>query len=498
MGFLFGYNENNMYLCLMKANKYQDLPKTETDAFLIGAGIMSSTLASILIELYPNWKIQISERLTNGGLESSASLNNAGTGHSGYCELNYTPEDADGNIDITKALKVYKAFNKSKEFWGYLIRKGAIKEDFYTTTQHISFVTGQKNVEYLYKRYRTMILETAFENMRFVNKPDGLIRHLGNLIMDGRDHSIPYAATLHEGGDIDFGKLTKYLIQHLHDIGVDIRENQEVIDLYKTDDKWNIIQKNTITGTLTRIETKFVFIGAGGAAITLLEKSGIPEANGYGGFPVSGEWLICDKPEIVEQHKGKVYGRPSVGSPPMSTPHLDVRFIDGKKVLLFGPYAGMSTKFLKNGKWTDFFKSIRLSNIGVMLDAGARNLGLTKYLISELFKSKNGRFKMLQEYYPKAKQEDWKPAIAGQRVQVIKKVNGKGVIEFGTEIVSSEDGSLACLLGASPGASTSVNIMIGLLDKCFVLDEEAKTKLSEMIPSYTCISKKIVVPLLND
>ena len=467
----------------MKESQYIHLKKTETDAFLIGAGIMSTTLATLLVELFPDWKIQISERRNSGAQESSSSLNNAGTGHSGYCELNYTPEDANGNIDISKAINVHKAFSKSEEFWQYLIDAGKIKNDIHTITKHISFVAGTKNVDYLQRRWETMKESKEFEDLEYYYKQEDLFKQIP-LMMEGRNGDIPCAITVHDGYDIDYGKITKYLIQNLHEHNVEINKSYEVIDLYKVGNKWNVIQQNLDTKELSKIETNFVFIGAGGAAITLLEKSEIPEAKGYAGFPVSGEWLICDNQEVVEKHFSKVYGRPSVGSPPMSTPHLDLRTINGKKCLLFGPYAGMSTKFLKHGSWTDFFKSIRLNNIGVLLDAGARNLGLTKYLMKELFKSKAGRFNVLKEYYPNANPKDWKTSIAGQRVQVIKRVNGKGVIEFGTELVTSKDGSLACLLGASPGAATSVKVMVDLLESCFNLDTATKEKLATMIPTY--------------
>ena len=467
----------------MKESKYKHLKATETDAFLIGAGIMSSTLATLLIELFPEWKIQISERRNSAAEESSSSLNNAGTGHSGYCELNYTPEDAHGHIDISKAIAVHKAFSKSIEFWQYLIEAGKINSDIHTITKHISFVSGEKNVDYLFRRWEAMTKSDAFEDLEYFSKNEDLLKIIP-LMMEGRDINSPCAITVHDGYDIDYGKITKYLIQNLHEHNVDINKNHEVIDLYKIGNKWQVIQKNLVTNEISKIEAKFVFIGAGGAAITLLEKSEIPEASGYAGFPVSGEWLICENQQVVEKHFSKVYGRPSVGSPPMSTPHLDLRTINGKHCLLFGPYAGMSTKFLKYGNWTDFFKSIRINNIGVLLDAGARNLGLTKYLIKELFKTKAGRFNVLKEYYPNANQKDWKRSVAGQRVQVIKRVNGKGVIEFGTELVTAKDGSLACLLGASPGAATSVKVMLDVIETCFNMNDATKEKLSKMIPTY--------------
>lgn len=470
-------------------NKYSDIPKEKCDVFLVGAGIMSATLGTLFKKLQPNWKIIISERQPRCAEESSATLNNAGTGHAGYCELNYTPEDVDAfmGINITKAVKVNKSFQKSLDFWKYMIEHNGLDKDFYTTIPHISFVQGQENIDYLAKRYDALIMNDAFVDMSF-SRDRKTLESWMPLVMQGRDVNIPVAATMMENGlDIDFGKLTKELIHYLDINNTTIKYYQEVIDLYKENGKWNIIQQSIPTGNLTCIETDFLFIGAGGASITLLEKSKIPEGKNYGGFPVSGQWLICDNQKIVQQHKAKVYGKPSIGAPPMSTPHLDIRTINGKECLLFGPYAGFSTKFLKKGSWMDFFKSIKFSNIGVMLDAGARNLSLTKYLISELFKGNRARFKVLQDYYPNAKKEDWKLSIAGQRVQVIKKEHGKGVIEFGTEIVTSADGSLACLLGASPGASTSVKAMLDVIDTCFkdtIHYSIWKTKLQQMIPTY--------------
>lgn len=463
--------------------KYSKLPKVECDAFLIGAGIMSTTLGALLKQLKSNWKIMIGERLQDSGLESSSSLNNAGTGHAGYCELNYTPEDKDGSIDIKKALKVNASFEKSKEFWEYLISKGEIKADFFTSVPHMNFVSGEKDVTYLKKRYDALVTHKSFDTMEYTTDTDVIEKWIP-LVMKGRDKSIPVAATRILGLDVDFGKLTKYLAAYLHRNDIQIKHNQDVIDLYKENGKWNVIQKDVFTETLTRIETNFLFIGAGGAAISLLEKSGIPEGKGYGGFPVSGEWLICDNQDVVSQHDAKVYGKPITGSPPMSVPHLDTRVINGRKCLLFGPYAGLSTKFLKNGSFMDFFKSIRFSNIGTMLDAGIRNIPLTKYLMSELFKTKSARFKVLQSYYPTANKKDWNLAVAGQRVQIIKSENGKGVIEFGTEIVSSSDGSIAALLGASPGASTAVKIMLDLVEKCLDVDDDIQYKISEIFPTY--------------
>lgn len=449
---------------------------------MIGGGIMSTTLASLLTRVFPDKSIMISERLSECGLESSDSFHNAGTGHAGYCELQYTPLK-NGVIETDKLIKVNNAFSKSIEFWSYLIKNNNIKSDFLHNIPHFAFVYGE-DVDFLKKRHQTLRSILPFNKIKFSNDYDE-IKSWIPLVMDGRDRNEPVAATMAENGlDVDFGKLSRYLAKDLIANKVSIAYNEEVIDLYKENNKWVAIQKNLKTGEEVEIKADFVFIGAGGAAINLLKKADIPEAKHYAGFPISGQWLVCDNQEIVKRHNAKVYTKPKEGAPQMVAPHLDTRVVNDQKTLLFGPYAGATTKFLMNGSVLDFFKSIRLNNIGTMIDAGIRNVPLTKYLVSEVLKGQNKKFELLQHYFPEANVNDWKLAIAGQRVQVIKKVNGKGVIEFGTELITSKDGTLACLLGASPGASTSVKIMLDVFGTCFKLDDEAKEKLKEMIPSH--------------
>jgi malate dehydrogenase (quinone) len=450
--------------------------KKEFDAFMIGTGIMSATLATLLQHLEPTWKIGMADRFGNFPTESSAALNNAGTGHSGFCELNY---------DVPKAIKVCEAFEKSKQFWSYLVHKRRITSNFIHSVPHISFVKGQENVDLLKKRWQEMKKICLFKDMEFSDDPL-VLKQWMPLVMHSRNRGIPMAATrIKRGTDIDFGALTSDMLAYLTSHGVDMSYFHEVIDIKRNDDKWDVTLQELSYGKKTTITTKFLFIGAGGASLTLLEKSGIAEAKGYGGFPVSGQFLMCDNPKVVAQHQAKVYGKPSIGAPPMSVPHLDTRIIGDKKVLLFGPYAGFSPKFLKSGHWTDFFSSLRFSNIFTIISAGVRNFGLSKYLFKEVTKNHNARIQTLLEYYPNANPLDWKPITAGQRVQVIKKSDGIPTIEFGTEIVSAADGSLAALLGASPGASTSVKIMLDLIKRCFPNQmEEWGPSLNAMIPSH--------------
>ena len=464
----------------------------DCDVLLIGAGIMSATLGVFLKELDPTLKVEIFERLDRVAAESSDALNNAGTGHSALCELNYTPENPDGTIDISKALKIVESFEVSKQFWSYLFQHGYMgsPRDFINSIPHMSFVWGDEDVEYLRKRHDAMTKHHLFRGMEY-SKDHVTLRDWMPLVMHGRDESLPVAAThMPIGTDVNFGALTRALFSHLkgqHD--VDVYLKHEVHHLHKnTEGIWKVGVTDLANGHSRNIHSRFVFIGAGGGSLPLLEKSDIHEGKGFGGFPVSGQWLICKNKEVIEKHHAKVYGKAAVGSPPMSVPHLDTRVIDGEKALLFGPFAGFSTRFLKEGSLMDLPLSIHLDNIISMLGAGAHNIPLTKYLIDQVRQSPEDRFKALQEYFPEAKFEDWELANAGQRVQVIKRDQKEGgVLEFGTEVVHAEDGSIAALLGASPGASTSVSIMLSLIEACFaarVKSPEWQAKLKEMIPSY--------------
>lgn len=464
----------------------------EVDVVLIGAGIMSATLGTLINELNPELDIEIIERLDVVAGESSEAWNNAGTGHSALCELNYTPEQKDGSIDISKAIRIAEQFEVSKQFWSYLVEKKIVNnpERFIRFVPHMSVVFGEKDVEFLKKRHAAMTRETLFKDMKFTEDQETLRRWVP-LMMQGREEDSKMAATRMEiGTDVNFGALTEELIQGLQKKeNINLQLNKEVKNIKsKKGGLWRLSIKDVKTGDTSKIRARFVFIGAGGHSLLLLEKSGIPEAKGYGGFPVGGQWLRCTNEEIIKQHYGKVYGKASVGAPPMSVPHLDTRHINGKRALLFGPYAGFSTKFLKRGSYFDLPASIKLSNIGPMISAGVHNLPLTKYLISEVMKSPDDKLHALKQFMPDAQLKDWEIEKAGQRVQVIKKdPKGGGVLEFGTEVVSSEDGSIAALLGASPGASTSVAIMIDLLKKCFperAKSQEYKKKLREIIPSW--------------
>jgi len=461
------------------------------DVVLIGAGIMSATLGVLLKELQPDLSIEIFERLDVAAAESSDAWNNAGTGHSAFCELNYTPQLPDGSVETKKAVSIAESFEVSKQFWSFLVRNKIVDspETFIKSIPHISFVWGNENVEFLRERYNNLQKSDLFKGMTFSEDPQELASWMP-LVMNERDPKEKVAGTKMElGTDVNFGALTRMMFNYLQKKeNVSMHFDHEVRKLKQNDGLWEVKVKNETTGKKRVVKAKFVFIGAGGGSLPLLEKAGIPEGNGFGGFPVSGQWLKCVNPEVIERHNAKVYGKASVGAPPMSVPHLDTRMIDGKKALLFGPYAGFSTRFLKHGSLLDLPLSIKINNIRPMISAGLDNLQLTKYLIDQVRQSPEDRMVALREYLPTAKMEDWELETAGQRVQVIKKDEKHGgVLEFGTEVVTAADGSIAALLGASPGASTAVSIMITLMERCFsdqIKTEDWQKKLKSMIPSY--------------
>lgn len=462
----------------------------KTDVILIGAGIMSATLGTLLKELVPEWEIQVFEKLAGAGEESSNEWNNAGTGHAALCELNYTTEKKDGSIDISKAVTINEQFQISLQFWSYLVKSGLIQnpQDFIRPLPHMSFVHGEDNVRFLRKRYEAMSQNSLFAGMEYTEDVDKL-KEWVPLMMKNRVFNEPIAATkIDSGTDVNFGALTRMLFEHLQRSGVEVHYNHYVDDLKRANDgTWELKVRDLKLGNVQRYRAKFVFIGGGGGSLHLLQKSGIPEGKGIGGFPVSGLFMVCNNPEVVEQHHAKVYGKAKVGAPPMSVPHLDTRYIDNKKSLLFGPFAGFSPKFLKTGSMFDLIKSVKPSNVLTMLAAGAKELALTKYLIQQVLLTKEQRMKELREFIPDAKSEDWDLIIAGQRVQVIKDTpdKGKGTLQFGTEVITAADGSIAALLGASPGASTAVHVMLEVIRRCFPQQlPQWEGKIKEMVPSY--------------
>ena len=450
---------------------------------------MSTTLGSLIKQLQPEWSINLYENLAQAGLESSDPWNNAGTGHAALCELNYTPAAADGSVATAKAVGINEQFHVSRQFWSHMVSQGHIgsPKGFINPLPHMSFVWGNDHADYLKRRYEALRAEPLFQEIEFSEDHAELEKWVP-LVMQGRDPQQRVAGSRVAGGtDVDFGALTRELAGFMDAQGAELHYGHKVLDVSRaTDGRWDVKVKNNSTGEVSTVSARFVFVGAGGGALHLLQRSGIPEAKGFGGFPVSGQFLRSTDDAVIAQHNAKVYGQASVGAPPMSVPHLDTRFVNGKRSLLFGPYGGFSPNFLKSGSFLDLPLSVRMHNLIPMLAVGKDNLGLVKYLITEVLKSRPKKVAALRDFYPEVNGDSWELITAGQRVQVIKKDPKKGgVLQFGTEVITSADGSISGLLGASPGASTAAPIMIQVLQRCFPSEFKGwEPKLKEMIPGY--------------
>lgn len=476
---------------LVSSALHAETAPEKTDVLLIGGGIMSASMGTMLEELQPGWKQIMVEKLDGVALESSNGWNNAGTGHSANMELNYTPERKDGSIDVSKALEINEAFMVSRQFWSSQIKEGVMHDprSFINSTPHMSFVWGD-NVDFLTKRYAALQKTALFQGMKF-STDHKQIAQWAPLVMEGRDPQQKVAATWTPvGTDVNYGEITRQLIGSLKkNDNFRLETSSEVTDFKRNgDNSWHVTIKDAKNGNERSVDAKYVFIGAGGGALKLLQKTGIPEAENYAGFPVGGSFLVTENKAIADRHLAKVYGQASTGAPPMSVPHLDTRYLDGKRVVLFGPFATFSTKFLKNGSLFDLLSTTTTHNIVPMTDVGMDNFDLVKYLVGQVMLTEEDRFEALKEYYPDAKKEDWKLIQAGQRVQIIKKDADKGgVLKLGTEIVTDQQKTVAALLGASPGASTAAPISLSVMQKLFPEEfksPEWQAKIHKMIPGY--------------
>lgn len=462
------------------------------DVILIGSGIMSANLGAMLKSLDPNLTIQLYEATEELAQESSHGWNNAGTGHAGICELSYTPHRAaDGTVNVTKAIEIFEQFERTKQFWSYAVAQGLISDpqEFINPVPHLSFVHGQEQVDFLRARHAAMSSHHFFRKMEY-STDRSTIANWAPLLLEGR-LQIPIAATkMDTGTDVNFGNVSRKLLAWLgNQEGCHVATGHRVIDLRQTNVGWEIKVQDLKTKQIHQNTAKFVFIGAGGGSLPLLQKSGIAESKGLGGFPIGGQWLVCENPEIVQKHQAKVYGQALAAAPTMAVPHLDTRILDGKKTLLFGPFAAWTTKFLhKKGRFTDLPFSIKPDNLATLLKVGLHNLDLVKYLIQQGTQSMADRLKVLHVFYPDAKAADWKLIDAGIRVQAIKKTDGEaGIVHYGTEIITNSKRTLAALLGASPGASVCVSIMLDVIKTCLpnlLQTSEGQARMKAMIPTF--------------
>lgn len=455
------------------------------DLILVGGGIMSATLAVLLRQANPALKMVVLERLEAVSLESSNAWNNAGTGHAALCELNYMPDDPNGKIpSADKAIAINQQFQESREFWSSLVKQGVLKDPatFIHSVPHMTFVQGAKDVDYLERRFKALKDQPLFAGMEF-SKDFDQISKWAPLMIEGRSRSEIAATRIEQGTDVDYGALTEQLFSWLSSQGVEVLTGHEVRSLKKRNGSW--VAKARSERSTIEFSSPRVFVGAGGWALKLLQKARVKEVNGYGTFPVSGHFLKTDNQDLLAKHQAKVYSQAAVGAPPMSVPHLDTRVIDGNTSLLFGPFAGLNLKFLKRGSWLDLPGSIRLGNLIPYLSVALSNFPLVVYLVKEILKAPKQKIESLREFVPNADPKDWELYEAGQRAQVIKPANGLGVLQFGTEVICSQDGSIAGLLGASPGASVATRVMLDVAKKMYPKQEHSwMENISKSVPSH--------------
>ncbi len=465
------------------------VPVEEWDAVLVGGGVMSATLGVLLAEVRPDWRIAVLERLDEAGCESSAAWNNAGTGHAGLCEFNYTPRRPDGTVDTAGAVRIAEQFAASLVFWARLAERGVLgpPEAFVRSVPHLGLGRGTDGVVYLRARFEALRGSPLFADLEFSDDP-GVLASWLPLVSAGRPDGEPIAATrAAQGTDVDFGVLTRQLLGALRERGGEVRLRTEVTSLRRRDGRWELAVRDRPTGDRRRLRAGWVFVGAGGGTLPLLQSARVPEVRRYGGFPISGRFLRADRPELVAAHRAKVYGHAEPGGPPISVPHLDLRVVDGRESLLFGPFAAFSPRFLTRGRLSDLARSVRPGNLPVLLASARDNRSLVAYLVRQVTAAPSTRMAALRRFVPTARDEDWTLVEAGQRVQVLKETGGRGtIVGFGTEVVTSAGGSLAGLLGASPGASTAVAAMLDVLAVCFPAHaDEWRPRLAGLVPPPT-------------
>ena len=461
-----------------------------SDVLLVGSGIMSASLAAMLKRLEPRLSIRVVEVTPEPCREASDGWNNAGTGHAGLCEISYTPHRGpDGSVPISRAVAIFEQFEHSKQFWAHAVASGMAGEprDFIHAVPHVCFVQGAADVDFLRARQAALSRHHFFRSMKITADP-AMIAAWAPLVMEGRDR-VPVAATRADGGtEVNFGLLARRLLGWLGaQEDCDVATGCRVTGLEREGDTWRVAVTHVASGERSVHRARFVFVGAGGGSVPLLQSTGLPEAAGLGGFPIGGQWLVCDDPALTVRHDAKVYGATPPSSPSLGAPHLDLRRLGGRRQLLFGPFASWTTRFLKEtGRWTDLPRSIRPGNLATLLRAAIHNRQLVQYLVAQAVQGMERRLEALRLFYPLARGADWRLVDAGIRVQTIKRAD-RGAIYFGTEVFASRDRSLAALLGASPGASVAVNIALETIKTCLprLLSTTAqRARMKEMIPTF--------------
>jgi malate dehydrogenase (quinone) len=246
--------------------------RSDYDLILVGGGIMSATLAVFLRHLNPQLNLLVLERLPELAMESSNAWNNAGTGHAALCELNYMPDDpARGLPSATKAIAINQQFQESREFWASLVESGVMKspDTFIHSIPHMTFVRGDKQADYLARRFQALKDQPLFAGMEFSKDPSQIATWIP-LMLEGRAEEVVAATRMEQGTDVDYGAVTRQLFDWLIDSGVEVLTSHEVSSVKRVSSGWHVVAKSQ--GSKLQLTAPKVFVGAGGWALKLLQK----------------------------------------------------------------------------------------------------------------------------------------------------------------------------------------------------------------------------------
>ena len=461
------------------------------DVVLIGGGIMSATLAALLEVVAPQWSITVFESAAGRRRRELARLE----------QRRHRPRRP-----VRAELHARRARRPGGPGQGrhdqravpglppVLVAPGragltGAPKEFINPVPHVSFVTGEDGRAYMRARHEALAAQPLFDGLEYSDDPAELAEWTP-LMMAGRDPRQLVAATRSAAGtDVNFGALTRMLLEDAADRGVAVHcqpARHEPRPARPTAAGRSPC-RDTVTGERRTVRRPVRLRRRRRRRAAAAAEGGHPGDRRASAASRSAASSCAPAPPSWSQHQAKVYGQAAVGAPPMSVPHLDPRVIDGDHSLMFGPYAGFSPKFLKAGSMFDLPRSVKPNNLGSMLGVARTELALTRYLVNELLQSGADRHQTLRAFVPDGRRarlgdDHRRPARPGHQAGPGDRPRRAPVRHRGRRRRRRHDRRPARRL---PGASTAVSAMLDLLERCFPDRMPAwRPALQEAIPSY--------------